>query len=293
MAIPTIIEVALNGPWGRGIQPNMPISIDDLVADAVACTRAGAAIVHLHCYDPATGKQDDKAATYREVILRAREIVPDIIIYPTVPLAGSALTGAAASPQARFAHVEALAKEGLIDMTVVDPGSVNFSRTGNTEIPEFVYLNPDADIVRGLRICRDHGLRPSYAIYEPGFTRTGAQFARQMPGLQTPLYRFMFSNDFAWGFPPRRYALDAHLELLNEAEPRAPWMVAGLAVELGDLVKDAVHLGGHVRVGLEDARFDCRASNEDLVRDAAARVRAAGGEIASADAARSVLAAYD
>ncbi|MEH6721631.1 MAG: 3-keto-5-aminohexanoate cleavage protein [Aurantimonas endophytica] len=293
MTSPTIIEVALNGPWGRDIQPTMPVSVNELVADAVACARAGAAIIHLHCYDPATGKQDDNAAIYREVILRAREVVPDIAVYPTVPLAGSAMTEAAASPQARFAHVEALAKEGLIDMTVVDPGSVNFSRTKDTQIPPFVYLNPDADIVKGLQVCRNFGLRPSYAIYEPGFTRTGAQFALQMPELLTPLYRFMFSDDFSWGFPPRRYALEAHLALLNEAVPRAPWMVAGLAVELGDLIQDAVRLGGHVRVGLEDARFDCRTSNVDLVRDAAARVRAAGGEIASADAARSILAAYD
>jgi hypothetical protein len=37
----------------------------------------------------------------------------------------------------------------------------------------------------------------------------------------------MFSNEFAWGFPPAPVFLDAHRALLAEVAPGAPWMVAG------------------------------------------------------------------
>lgn len=34
-----------------------------------------------------------------------------------------------------------------------------------------------------------------------------------------PIYRLMFSDAFAWGFPPREWALEVHLKLLAEDAP--------------------------------------------------------------------------
>ena len=109
------IEAALNGPWGRERQPGIPVAVEEIVADGLAAAAAGAAIVHLHAYDPATGRQRDDWQTYARIIeaIRARS---DALVYPTIPLAGSAYADAAggASPDARFAHVEELARRGLI-----------------------------------------------------------------------------------------------------------------------------------------------------------------------------------
>lgn len=256
----TVLEVALNGPWGRDRQPLAPIVARDLIAEGIACAKAGADIVHLHAYDEATGRQNDDVATYARIIEGIREKV-DVRVYPTLPLRGSDLTGEAGSSAARFAHVRALAGRGLIDMTVVDPGSVNFARIGATNEPGFTYLNPEADICEGLSICREFGLTPGYAIYEPGFTRMGAHLASRFPGVPTPLYRLMFSDQFAWGFPPRGWALDAHIALLDEVTPGAPWMIAGLGVDIVPLIGEVVARGGHVRVGLEDAPFGSQISN--------------------------------
>jgi uncharacterized protein (DUF849 family) len=49
------------------------------------------------------------------------------------------------------------------------------------------------------------------------------------------------------------------LRLPQIEHPGAPWMVAGLDVELGPLVDAAVERGGYVRVGFEDARWDAQA----------------------------------
>jgi 3-keto-5-aminohexanoate cleavage enzyme len=292
MAGKTWIEVALNGPWGRQLQPGLPITVEDCVADGIAAAKAGAAIVHLHAYDPTTGRQNDDWQTYARIFEGIRREV-DVILYPTIPLAGSGLSGGAASAQHRYAHVEQLAARGLIEWMVVDPGSVNFTRIdrSGTAMPGFVYLNPEADIVQGLAVAHRHALHPSYAIYEPGFTRTGAALARRISGLKAPIYRFMFSDSFGWGFPPRAYALEAHLALLGETDPGAAWMIAGLGVDVHALMPAAVALGGHVRVGLEDAPFGCGRPNKDLVEEAVRIVVQAGGEPATAAEVRASLGA--
>ena len=49
------LEAALNGPWTRARQPRIPVSVEEIVADGIACAQAGAAIVHLHAYDESNG----------------------------------------------------------------------------------------------------------------------------------------------------------------------------------------------------------------------------------------------
>jgi 3-keto-5-aminohexanoate cleavage enzyme len=283
------IEAALNGPWGRERQPGIPISVEEIVADGVAAAEAGAAIIHVHAYDAATGRQNDLWETYARIIEGIKARI-DAIVYPTIPLAGSDY--AAANAQRRFAHTAELAKRGLLEWTVCDPGSCNFMRYD--EIGDaaagFVYQNPMADIREGLRISREFGVHPGYAIYEPGFTRLGAALARATPGLPTPIYRFMFSDEFAWGFPPEAVHLDAHLRLLDSVAPNAPWMVAGLGVDIRPLIAPAVAHGGHVRVGLEDAPWRTPLGNRQWVEEAATHIRTAGGEPATAEEVRAALA---
>jgi 3-keto-5-aminohexanoate cleavage enzyme len=48
---PVIIEVAINGATRKTANPHVPISEDEIVADALACFEAGAAIVHHHIAD--------------------------------------------------------------------------------------------------------------------------------------------------------------------------------------------------------------------------------------------------
>jgi uncharacterized protein (DUF849 family) len=45
------IEAALNGAWSRALQPGIPSTIEAIIAEGVACARAGASIIHTHAYD--------------------------------------------------------------------------------------------------------------------------------------------------------------------------------------------------------------------------------------------------
>ena len=279
----TWIEVALNGPWGTAIQPGIPITHEAIVREAIACAQAGASIVHFHAYDESTGRQHDDWQSYARTIAAIRDAV-DVIAYPTVPLYGDAVE--------RYRHIDELGRRGLIEWAVVDPGSLDVvlpARDGAID-PGFVYLNPPDHVREGLHVCRDYGIRPSYAIYEPGFTRLGALLAAEYPGLPRPVYRFMFSDQFAWGFPPEPYALDAHVRLLGACDASAAWMIAGLGVDVEPLAAETIARGGHVRVGLEDARLGTDRTNLALVEAMVRTVRRAGSEPARAAEVRAALA---
>ena len=275
------IEAALNGPWGRYRQAGIPVTVAEIVSDGLAAANAGAAIIHVHAYDSASGQQRDEWETYARIIEGIRSKV-DVIVYPTIPLAGSEF--AASNAQRRFAHTAELAKRGLIEWTVVDPGSVNFVRydQAKTSSDSFVYQNSLSDIREGLRVALQYQLHPGYAIYEPGFTRLGAALAHDMANLATPIYRLMFSDEFAWGFPANPVYLEAHLELLRNLVPDAPWMVAGLGVDIRPLIAAAIARGGHVRVGLEDAPWGTPLTNRQWVDEATRLIRENHGEPASA-----------
>lgn len=287
---PTWLEVAINGPWSRTRQPHMPVHIDEIVEAALACAAEGAAIIHFHAYDPVTGRQRDDYEIYAPIIERIRARA-DVICYGTLPFAGSIDAPQPLSPAQRYAAVDKLVAAGLVEWSVVDPGSTNISHYTDIAAGKegFVYANPESHVRYGLDLARRRGITPSYAIYEPGFMRLGAALHRAYPGAPVPIYRLMFSQHIAFGLPPADWALDAYLQLLTLEHPGAPWMIAGLGVELGALMSQAVARGGHVRVGLEDSPMGCPDDNLTLVRRARQRIESAGGTLATAAQVRERL----
>jgi 3-keto-5-aminohexanoate cleavage enzyme len=276
------IEVALNGAWSRRLQPGIPDTVEKIVAEGIACARAGASIIHTHAYADG-GAQTFDWQVYARIIEGIRAAI-DVPVYPSYP--------AIDDVTARFAHIEALAERGLLDFAVIDPGSVNLTlataRPGAK--PAAVYLNPEAHVRHALDFAARKGLHPAFAIYEPGFTRAGAALARAA-GVKPPIYRFMFSEQFAFGFPPKAYALAAHLSLLEEVAASAPWMIAGLSVDVRPLIGETVARGGHLRVGLEDAPLGTTMTNLAWVEEAVQLVRRHGGEPATGAEVRQALAA--
>jgi uncharacterized protein (DUF849 family) len=283
------IEAALNGPWSRKRQPGIPDTVESIVADGIACVAAGACIIHVHAYDGG-GPQTFDWQVYARIIEGIRAKV-DVPVYPSIPSAGIGVGPRPADAAGRFAHVEALAARGLLEFAVIDPGSVNFTELdiARDTPPAPTYLNPESHVRHALAFAARYGFHPAYAIYEPGFTRAGAALARAL-GAKTPIYRLMFSETFAYGFPPKPYALAAHCALLDDEAPGAPWMIAGLGVDIRPLIPETVRRGGHIRVGLEDAPFGTTQTNVQLVEEAVRLIRAAGGEPVTVTEMRAALA---
>jgi len=284
------IEAALNGGWSRALQPGIPDTVDSIIAEGIACARAGATIVHVHAYDGG-GPQTHDWQVYARIIEGIRNEV-DVPIYPSYPAFTANGDASLADVAVRFSHIEALVARGLIEFTLVDPGSVNFTLTTTTAAapPADTYMNPEDHVRYALDFSARHGLHPDFAIYEPGFLRAGAALARAA-GTKAPIYRLMFCNLLAIGFPPRPYALSAYLALLEEEAPGAPWMIAGVSADIRPLIGETIARGGHIRVGLEDAPLGTKASNLKLVEEAVRLVREHGAEPASPAEMRQALAA--
>ena len=46
-----LLQAALNGPFGKDVHPQLPVTVHELARDAAACVAAGAQAIHLHPRD--------------------------------------------------------------------------------------------------------------------------------------------------------------------------------------------------------------------------------------------------
>ena len=286
-ATPLIIEAALNGGTPKDRNPHVPRTVDEIVESALACLEAGAAIVHNHNDEPNVGGSGRHASEpYAAAWGRILERYPDALLYPTY--AGG---GPHTNVRERYAHIDELRAAGLLRISLLDPGTVNFDGIGPDGVPgtgDGVYQTTFGDVRWMADYCREHRLAPSVSVFEPGFLRLAlAYYERgELPeGATIKLY--FGGRRLLFGLPPTRASLNAYLAMLDGTG--LPWLVAVLGgdVTAGDLARLAVERGGHLRVGLEDYEGRRQPRNEELVREAVALAEAAGRPVATPkDAAR-------
>ena len=289
---PVILEVALNGATTTARNPNSPQTQEALVADALLCIEAGAAIVHTHAPDISIGGEAG-AQQYVEHFAPIHERFPEAILYPTLVF-GETIAE-------KTSHIEPLCKAYPLRMGFVDPGSVNLMPTGDDGLPmqtDWAYMNSPADIAYKFALCERLGLAPGMAIFEPGFLRAALAYhaAGSMP--KGAFLRFYFGGersyrgegaiDLLFGLPPRKSSLDVYLEMLTDHSERTgtallPWSIAVVSGDIsdGDVARHALSRGGHLRVGLEDYAGSGAPSNLELVEEAVALCKEAGRPIAS------------
>jgi uncharacterized protein (DUF849 family) len=293
-ATPVIIEAAVNG-FPISPNQNRPFGPEAVAADALRCIEAGAAIIHTHV-DPGDTRKpaNETAEHYLAQFSRILAARPDALVYPTV--------GSGDTIADRMAHHEALVESCGLRIGLIDPGSLNLTTADAEGLPStdgIVYANSPADIHYIFGLLARLQLGPSMAIYEPTFLRYALSFQRAGKLPPGSLAKFYFGEDFgpsglgqasySFGLPPRPWALDAYLKLLEGYD--LPWAVTVLGGDVTEhgLARYALEKGGHVRVGLEDYAGPNTPSNLELVEQVVKLASEVGRPVATPDEAAAIL----
>ena len=267
--LPLIIEASLNGQTPKSRNPHVPYSDEEIVEQAVACMEAGAALVHNHTEEPVIGGSgqldpEHYAGAWRKLLKRR----PDAILTPTMPVGQEGV-----SVQTRYAHVEKMAREGLITQGLCDPGSFNYAaldEEGLFSDSTYVYRNDMHDSRYYVETCRQLDIGLSISIFEPGFIKYVMAYHRAGKLPRGALLKFYFGADsMPFGLPPTARALEAYLEMIEGSG--LPWLVSSFGddcVGCG-IAEEAIKRGGHVQVGLEPYAGPRTPTNLELVQEVA------------------------
>ncbi len=275
----------------------IPVTVEEIVDSAVAAHEAGAAIVHVHVRDPATGKPSAELGLFEEVIAGIRDRC-NAIVQPTTG-------GGVGMTIDERARVLSACRPELASFNV---GSFNFGIFQVRHRPEmepweidylestreYVFRNTFADTYRLAELFREAGTKPELETYDVGHLYNVAHLLEQEL-LDPPLH-----IQFVLGVLGANAAtLEQLLHMRRTANElfgagAYTWSAAGVGYP-GEfhLAATALMLGGHVRVGLEDnLRLDLERradSNAELVEKAMKLVPLLDREPATADEARAIL----
>lgn len=268
-----IISACLTGAMTpKSACPNLPVTPEEIAADAVACAKAGASIVHIHVRDEKhqftmeTQYFVDAVDAIREA---CRKEDLDLIINLTT-------SNGPGTDEIRLAHLEAIRPE----MCSYDAGTLNWGDTIFENSPVFLKKlgekTQELDIKPEIEIFDGSMIGNAERLIKGGYLKTPCHF------------------QFILGVPG---GLDGTIDSLSFMLPKLPegstWSLSGIGKCHMPMMLAGLAAGcDGLRVGLEDNILLAKgqlATNEQLVARAAELARIAGREIATAAEARELL----
>ena len=280
----TIITCAVTGGDENSVKNgNVPVTPAEIATAAIEACEAGAAIAHIHVRDPQTGKPSMKLELYREVVERIRASNSKVIINLTtgpgarfVPGTEKNTVGSTSNlctPAERVRHVLELRPE----LCTLDMGSLNYW--------DGVLINSAQHIESIASAIQSVGVKPELEIFDSGqIVLTKRMLEKGLLG-DRPLFQMVFGA--ANSAPATPQMLQALHSLLPE---NAVWAAFGVGRWEFPVLAQALLLGGHVRVGIEDNLYVEKGvlapSNAALVEKGVRIIRELGGDIATPDDAR-------
>src|SRR3954463_11150304 len=283
-----MVSCALTGSADSiGKNPAVPVTPEQIASSAVDAAKAGAAIVHIHVRDPKTGLPSMDGAHYAEVVDRIRSSGTDVVINlttgpggrfspasddPMKPGPGTTLR----TPRQRVQHVLDLRPE----ICSLDMGSMNMGPT--------VFVNTPPILEAMASDIRKAGVMPELEVFETGHLLLAKRMIET--GFINPPGMFQICLGIAWGQPATPEAM---LYMRNLLPAGCTWFAFGISLHQFPMAAQAVILGGHVRVGLEDnlylERGKLTPSNAALVAKAVKIIELLGCGVATPAEARQML----
>ena len=280
------------------MSPHLPITAEEIADAAIGAAEAGAAIVHLHARDPETGKPDQSLERFAPLLGVIKQRTPAVVNITT----GGAMTMTVeerAKPAIEFAPEVASLNMGTMNFGLYpmlnrwkefkfdwEREYIEGSRTG-------FFKNTFADIEYILTQCAENGTRFEVECYDIGHLYTLAHMVDR--GIvKPPLFvQSVFGILGGIGTHPEDVAhMKRTADRLFGNSYR--WSVLGAGRHQMQIAAIAAAMGGNVRVGLEDSLWagpgKLAESNAQQVKIVRQIIEGLGGEIATPDEAREILA---
>jgi uncharacterized protein (DUF849 family) len=284
---PVIITCAVTGSGDTtGLSPHVPITPQQIAEEVLAARAAGAAIAHIHVRNPLDGKPSLELAPYREVVERIRDAKSDIIINLTTGI-GARFTPSDENPnynaqsslytaQERVQHVVALKPE----ICSLDIATMNFG--------QHAFVNVISHIEQMARAAREAGAKPELEVFDLGHVMLAKHLYKQGLFADPPMFQLCLG--VPWGAPA---TAEGMMAMQRELPAGARWSAFGLSAAEFPMVAQAIIMGGHVRVGLEDnlylAKGELAPGNACLVERAVRIIGDLGAQVADPATARQIL----
>ena len=167
-----IINAAITGMVAtKADNPNVPISIPEIIDDAIRCCRAGASIVHIHARDK-NGLPSSDRRIYAEIIEGIRAKCPDVIIC----VSASGRLESSFEKRSDVLNLDGAARPDMASLTL---GSFNFLRQASVNSPE---------TIEKLAVkMRGNAIVPEMEIFDTGMINTAKVLVRKGV-LREPFY---------------------------------------------------------------------------------------------------------
>lgn len=269
-----IITAALCGAATSKAQtPHVPVTPEEIAADAVNAVKAGASILHIHARD-ANGKNSMETDVFTNVVEKIRAALKKEDLDVVLNLTAS---GSGWSDELRVAHLPVL----LPEMCSFDAGSMNWAHS-------YVFINTPAFLEKLGTVTQELAIKPELEIFDTGMMGIVDHYLEK-GFLKRPLH-YQFVLGVAGGMPGDITSLSI---LLSKMQPNSTWSVTGIGNSHMSAMLAGLSAGcTGLRVGLEDniyLRKGELATNAQLVERAVQLGKIAGREIATAKEAREIL----
>ena len=264
-----IVAVA---PVGSNIVPPSvnPLTPEEVAGDVIACTEAGASMVHLHVRD-SSGEQTEDLTDFSASLDLIRKSSNIIIQGSTGGLTDLTLEERCVS-----------LNDPRVEMASLNMGSINFG--------DDVYINRLPDIRYWARRMVENQVAPELEIFAAGMLPTYMKLLEEK--VLKPPYSINLCLGAEWALPADGETLFFMKSILPEKN--VPWGIIHDGMTDFALLATAIGLGASVvRVGFEDSVYfapsKVAATNAELVEKIVSLVEQIGYVVATCDEAREIL----
>ncbi len=276
----------------RENHPQAPYTPEEIATACIEAAQAGATMVHIHVRDPLTGENSMESLLYRDVVEQIRASETEVLINLTTGPGASFIpraddpgvadpTSNMASAVKRTEHVASLKPDVCsLDLDTMWLGC---------EQPRHRAVINSPEMIREMAgIIREAGVKPELEIFDSGDIRLAKDLLDEGVLESPPFFQIVLGVKYGFAMNP-----ETLFYAQSQLPPNSQWAAFGISRMAFPMVAQSWLLGGHCRVGLEDAIYLSRGvltpNNAAMVSKAKRIIEDLGGTVATIAEGREIL----